>query len=93
MADLDAPIRAKIADLDYWPHESHPAKRDAGPLADALRAVLAECDEAETACCDAISTDLVRAAIARALGIDPDPCPYTHSHTRAFCGRPSCRES
>lgn len=22
-----------------------------------------------------------------------DTCPYTHSHTREWCGRPSCRES
>jgi len=22
-----------------------------------------------------------------------DPCPYTHAHTRAFCGREGCRES
>lgn len=24
---------------------------------------------------------------------DPTPCPYDHSHTRAWCGNPQCRES
>lgn len=24
---------------------------------------------------------------------DRDPCPYTHAHTRHWCGHPDCRES
>lgn len=65
MSDLDVRIR-KWLDLLSTP-----------PLPDetieALRAVLAECDEAEEAGCDAISLSLIRAAIARELGIEVSP--------------------
>lgn len=29
------------------------------------------------------------------LGVTPEPttCPYTHAHTRGWCGYPECRES
>lgn len=36
--------------------------------------------------------DAIEARGARMLA-EYDPCPYTHSHTRHWCGRDYCRES
>jgi hypothetical protein len=31
--------------------------------------------------------------LATAAGVDASPCPYSHSHTRHWCGHLMCRDS
>lgn len=88
MPDLDARIRAKLearaTDPDFLRHRQ---------ATDALRAVLDWLTNAEEFG-DQPDPDDCRTVIARALGVDAEEhCPYTHAHTRAFCGRPNCREN
>lgn len=32
-------------------------------------------------------------ALQRQIDVRDNDCPYTHAHTRDWCGRPGCRES
>lgn len=44
---------------------------------------------------EAIEHDRMRvvAAVPGTPAADPEACPYTHAHTRHWCGCPTCRES
>jgi hypothetical protein len=74
--------------------------RCAATYSQALSAVLDYCDLAEHGALRwehplpvPAWVDELRNVVAEAMGVDADPCPYTHAHTRAFCGRPNCREA
>ena len=40
-----------------------------------------------------VGSEFLRAIAALTPPLPPEPCPFTHSHTRAWCGHPGCRES
>jgi hypothetical protein len=53
---------------------------------------------AELYALDADRTDGIAAEVWAKLGMpsrapEDNPCPYTHSHTRHWCGYDGCRES